>query len=174
MTGGDDDSRARRRVEPDADKRRDGLAAFRRAIFAHEHETGSRRVETAVGIAPVAGRGHRLWRSSGLQPVHALIGKLGVVDDAVRHDVGGAAVLVHTRPDIGRRRSRVNDPAGSIAFDDDASAPFGWPPLDPVDVVCVEHDPAQPECAGRDRAGADRRMPRPICRDSRLERIGGE
>ena len=143
VTRGDHRHGRRRTVERQAHERVDGFAIRRRVILAHADQPRARGVGRVIRVAEPAGRRERLWHAAPLEPVHSLVGEFGEVGDPLGHGVGGPAVLVDAGPHVGSLGRDVRDPALGAARDHDTSAAIFRPPFEPIEVVAVEHDPAQ-------------------------------
>src|SRR5439155_9188890 len=89
----------------------------------------------------------------------SLVHEVRVIDDALRDDVGAAAVLVHARADVVIAGSNIRDRAVGAALDQRVPSAFVRPSLEPVDVVAVERDEAEPQPLRGDGLCGDGRCP---------------
>ena len=80
-------------------------------------------------------------------------------------------VLVDAGAHVGSGGRDVRNPAVRSLRDHDTSAGFVRPAFEPIEVVAVEHDPAQLHAAGGDAAGGQRRDPGSVWRSRRHQGV---
>ncbi len=81
--------------------------ALAAVVLEDADQAVARRVDHAVGVAMALGVRQRPGLLARLGLVEPLVGEVGEVDGAVMHDVVAAAVLVHARAGVERRRVDV-------------------------------------------------------------------
>ena len=140
----------------------DGLSCGNGMVLANADHSSVAPVDNAVRVAEVGLRGQRSRLTTRLLPVEALVGEVGEVDHSIRHRVGPAAVLVHPRPDVERRRGYVLGPAVGGPPHDDGPAPLHGAHLSPVDVVAVDDGLTEAHELRHDKVRRYRRSPGPI------------
>ena len=127
-------------------------------IFAHANHTVAFRVDHRVGIAQE--RRHSCLRTAGIRPVlwrdrsrrqtnrlsiQFLIAKVRKVNHAALHGVISAAVFVDPRAGVEFPRRHVDTLAVTRVSDNYLASAFRRSHLDPINVVAVQLDLAQPD-----------------------------
>src|SRR5262249_23647776 len=149
----------------DAHQRVDGFTSRRRVIFADANEPAAAAVHYRVRVAEGRGGRQRLRRGVTDLTVEPLVGKVREIECAVAARESAAAVLVHARARVERRRGHITAASVRGPAYDDAAPAFGRAQLGPVDILAVESDLPEPDRGGDDQVRGDRRLPRPVRRN---------
>jgi len=146
-------------VEVEADQGVDRLHLGVSVVLPDGDEASAAQVELGRGIPETAFGGERDGYAvgrGGVEPVQAPVVEMGEHHDTVADRVGGAAVLVDTRPHVVRRRREVEAEAVRRTPHEHSAAALTGPSLDPVHVVAVGLDLTESDSAGGEQVGGDR------------------
>ena len=144
--------------ERDAHERVHRLAAAG-VVLAHADELLPGTIDGEVRVEERSLGRERLRRAVAAHAIHTLIAEVREVDDAVGDRVCAAAILVDARPHVHLARRDVRDRPVRGTPDERVAAALERAAFEPVDVVAIHGDGAEPQAGRRNRGSAERRDP---------------